>query len=183
MRTPQRLATGCALLALALSAGSGLAAADPEPAPGPAPAPNPPPDPFVVASEQTAEAPGQTLADLLGAGSGANPADVLNAGVGLSAPPAVNPLLTTPLLQPQNFRMPAPDQISPYPLAPNVNPSPFARIDAFKGVHALLHGGLGRMPGEDLSAPLPGTAPPPDAGVPPGLEQFYLAPAAPPPPG
>ena len=90
-------------------------------------------------------------------------------------PPApADPLVLAQLLMPQNFRMPTPDQISPYALAPNTDPGPFARIEAWRGVHALLHGGLGRMPGNDLGQPLPGTAPPPGSNLPPGLEQFYV---------
>ena len=73
--------------------------------------------------------------------------------------------------------MPDPDQASPYQLAPNSEPSPFARIDAWKSVHALIHGGLGRMPGSDLGQPLPGIAAPPGVNLPPGLEQFYVDPA------
>jgi hypothetical protein len=96
----------------------------------------------------------------------------------ISSGPAADPLALAQLLMPQNFRMPTPDQVSPYELAPNLEPSPFARIDAWKGVHALLHGGLGRMPGDELGQPLPGTAPPPGSNLPPGLEQFYIDPAA-----
>lgn len=100
--------------------------------------------------------------------------------------PNADPLSSIALLRPQNYRMPTADQVSPYELAPNDNPSPFARIDAWKGVHALVHGGLGRMPGDELGQALPGTAPPPGTNLPPGLEQFYVNPAAaagPPPPG
>lgn len=94
-----------------------------------------------------------------------------------SGPPPANPLDAVQLLSPRNFRMPGPDQVGPYALAPNDNPSPFARIDAWKGVHALVHGGLGRMPGDELGQPLPGTAPPAGTALPPGLEQFYVDPA------
>ena len=100
--------------------------------------------------------------------------------------PAANPLADIQMLRPQNFRMPTPDQASPYALAPNDTPSPFARIDAWKGVHAMVHSNLGRMPGSELGQALPGTAPPPGTNLPPGLEQFYVDPAAPtpaPPPG
>lgn len=90
--------------------------------------------------------------------------------------PGADPMAFTQLLLPQNYRMPTSDQISPYPLAPNDAPSPFARIDAWKGVHALAHGGLGRMPGADLGQPLPGTAAAPGSNLPPGLEQFYVDP-------
>lgn len=100
--------------------------------------------------------------------------------------PAGNPLAAVQLLRPQNFRMPTADQASPYALAPNDTPSPFARIDAWKGVHAMVHSNLGRMPGSELGQPLSGTAPPPGTNLPPGLEQFYVdpspAPALPVPP-
>lgn len=96
--------------------------------------------------------------------------------------PAQNPLSMADQLKPQNFRMPAADQASPYALSPNDNPSPFARVNAFKGVHAITHSSLGRMPGADLGQPLPGTAPPPGTNIPAGLEQFYVDPAAAPAP-
>lgn len=153
--------------------GAAAASADPDAV---APPVLPAADPFAVTSEQTSADPGGTLLGLLGTEPGGNPADPLTAAVGLSAPPPENPLLATPLLQPQNFRMPAADETSPYPLAPNVAPSPFARIDAWKGVHALIHGGMGRMPGAELGQPLPGTAAPPGSNLPPGLEQFYIEP-------
>ena len=71
----------------------------------------------------------------------------------------------------------------PYVLGENT-PSGFARIDAYKGAHALLHGSMGRMPGTELGQPLPGTAPPPGTAIPPGLVQYFdpaagLAPANP----
>lgn len=172
---------GAVILAAALGPGTGAAAADPD---GAVPPVLPPPDPAAIAAEQTSVDPGGVLAGLLAGEGGGNPADALTQAVGLNAAPPTNPLLDTPLLQPQNFRMPASDQTSPYHLASNVAPSPFARIDAWKGVHALLHGGLGRMPGAELGQPLPGTAAPPDSNVPPGLEQYYIPaqpdPAAPP---
>ncbi len=103
------------------------------------------------------------------------------AAIGLGTPPpgtdpGPDPMTLAQSLMPQNFRMPTADQVSPYALAPNTNPSPFARIDAFKGVHALAHSNLGRMPGDQLGQPLPGTAPPPGSNIPAGLEQFYTAP-------
>ncbi|MFN8073077.1 MAG: hypothetical protein U0R66_14905 [Mycobacterium sp.] len=97
--------------------------------------------------------------------------------------PGQDPLSLASQLKPQNFRMPSPDQASPYALSPNDNPSPFARVNAFKGVHAITHSSLGRMPGSELGQPLPGTAPPPGTNIPAGLEQFYVDPAAAPPPG
>lgn len=75
--------------------------------------------------------------------------------------PGQDPLSLASQLKPQNFRMPSPDQASPYALSPNDNPSPFARVNAFKGVHAITHSSLGRMPGSELGQPLPGTAPRP----------------------
>ena len=97
-------------------------------------------------------------------------------------PPVPDPYTMAQGLKPQNFRMPTADQVSPYALAPNDNPSPFARINAFKGVHAMTHSNLGRMPGDQLGQPLPGTAPPPGTNIPAGPEQFYVDPAATPPP-
>ena len=68
---------------------------------------------------------------------------------------------------PQYYRMPTTDMTSPYQLTQDAPAGPFARVDAFKGVHALLHGALGRMPADQLGDPLPGTAPPPGFGLPP----------------
>lgn len=168
---------GCTLTAAVLFAGTATA----EPAP--------PADP-------TGPAPAETTVPVLGARLQVDPLAALGgllasspqppvlglaplpAGTVSTAPPA-DPMAFTQLLLPQNFRMPDPDQLSPYPLAPNDVPSPFARIDAWKGVHALTHGGLGRMPGGDLGQPLPGTAPPPGTNIPPGLEQFYVEPTPP----
>ncbi len=168
-----------ALGAAALTSGLAPAAADPGlPAdplvPAPAPAPAPAPQDMI----------GQALAQL-SQSSPLNPLNALNdvpvlLGQAALPPgaigggPAADPLALAESLMPQNYRMPTPDQMSPYALAPNTTPSPFARIDAWKGVHALLHGGLGRMPGDELGQPLPGTAPPPDSNLPPGLEQFYI---------
>ena len=78
--------------------------------------------------------------------------------------------------------MPSGEVPSPYVLQSDVPPGPFARVDAFKGAHAMIHGALGRMPGAELGQPLPGTAPPPGTNIPPGLEQFYVDPASLPPP-
>jgi hypothetical protein len=86
--------------------------------------------------------------------------------------PGADMLESISLLMPQNFGMPGDEQQNPYALAQGVAPGPFARVDAFQGVRALLHGALGRMPREELGLPLAGTAPPPDAVVPPGLVQF-----------
>ncbi|MBI3213129.1 MAG: hypothetical protein HYZ38_04850 [Mycobacterium sp.] len=82
-------------------------------------------------------------------------------------------------LNPQNYRVPTPDQVSPYQLAPG-EPGPFQRIDALKGVHAIGHGAIGRMPIEQLSEPLPGTAPPPGTNIPMGpLQNLAPDPAVP----
>lgn len=160
------------------------AAASAEPPPPPDPAPigppaeiaAPPPDPFAAASEQTSSDQVGTLAALLAGPTGAPPADVLNRGVGLTAPPPVDPLAAAGMMYPQYYRMPSGEEASPYVLQTDVPPGPFARVDAFKGVHALIHGGLGRMPGGELGQPLPGIAPPPGTNLPPGLEQFYVVP-------
>ena len=173
----QRALAGLAGVLVTL-AGSGIAAAEPAPPPDPAPtgppaeAVAPPLDPFAAASEQTKSDQVGTLADLLSAGAGA-PAEVLNQGVGLSAPPPVDPLAAAGLLYPQYYRMPSGEMASPYVLQTDVPAGPFARVDAFKGVHALIHGGLGRMPGGELGQPLEGTAPVPGTNLPPGLEQFF----------
>lgn len=181
----ERALAGFAGVVAALAA-SGVAGAEPAPPPDPAvvaeapEAAAPPVDPFTVASEQTKSDQVGTLAGLLAGPSGASPVDVLNQGVGLTAPPPFDPLAAVGILYPQYYRMPSGEETSPYVLQTDVPPGPFARVDAFRGVHALIHGGLGRMPRGELSAPLPGTAPPPGTNVPPGLEQFYI-PAEPPP--
>ena len=142
------------------------AGAEPVPPPEPvvpAPALPLPPAPPPTAAELTAEDPGAALTGLIGTGA---------------AVAAITPdmLGTASLLFPQNYRMPGDDQLSPYPLTEGVPPGPFARIDAYRGVHALLHGALGRMPRDQLGVPLPGTAPLPGAVLPPGLEQFLPPP-------
>jgi hypothetical protein len=156
----------------------------------PLPASAPPPPPVAAAKSMLGQAvaelgqsnPFNAMADLLAnspqpplVGQGPLPPDTVSSG------PGADPLSLAQLLRPQNYRMPTSDQASPYALAPNTNPSPFARIDAWKGVHALTHSNLGRMPGSELGQPLPGTAPPPGTNLPPGLEQFYIDPAAVPP--
>jgi hypothetical protein len=137
------------------------------PAPGGV-APAPPPTPAPSASDQTKSNPVGTLTDLL---RGAVAAQSANPLVQQSVP-ATNPLTSVGLLMPQNFGMPTGDQPSPYALGENA-PSGFARIDAYQGVHALLHGSLGRIPGTELGQPLPGTAPPPGTALPPGLVQYF----------
>lgn len=89
-------------------------------------------------------------------------------------------LAAVTLLNPETYRMPDGEQPSPYVLAQGVPPGPFAYINGLKGLHAMLHGAMGRMPGDELGAALPGTAPPPGTALPPGLEQFLPDPAAPP---
>ena len=120
-----------------------------------------------------------TLVDLLG--NSPQPPMVGQTPPPPGAAPGTDPWTLSQLLAPQNYRMPTADQASPYALAPNSNPSPFARIDAWKGVHALTHGSIGRMPGDQLGQPMPGTAAPAGSNLPPGLEQFYVDPAAVPP--
>lgn len=91
-----------------------------------------------------------------------------------------DPLVPATLLIPQHYRMPSGEQPSPYPLTEGAPPGPFATVDAWKGVHALIHGALGRMPGADLGQALPGTAPPPGTALPPGLELYLPVPGPPP---
>lgn len=162
----------------------------PLPVPGPLPVPAPPPPPpgptamLGQVSQALQSNPVAAMKDLL-ASSPQQPLlgqAPLPPGTITGGPPAANPLDAAQLLSPRNFRMPGPDQVGPYALAPNDNPSPFARIDAWKGVHAMVHGSLGRMPGDELGQALPGTAPPPGTALPPGLEQFYVDPALLPPP-
>jgi len=80
------------------------------------------------------------------------------------------------LLAPETYRMPDGEQPSPYVLAQGAPPGLFPLIDGWKGVHALMHGALGRMPGSELGGALPGTAPPPGTALPPGLEEFLPEP-------
>jgi hypothetical protein len=104
------------------------------------------------------------------------------AGTAPAAPPSADILNGAGLLMAQNNSMPTPDQASPYQLGPGAD-GPFARVNQWKGVHAFLHGALGRMPADQLGEPLPGTAPLPGINIPAGPEQFLPDPAAPPPPG
>jgi hypothetical protein len=92
------------------------------------------------------------------------------------SPPSVDVLDGIQLLMPQNYRVPTPDQTSPYALSQGT-PGPFARVDSLKGVHAIVHGALGRMPADELGQPLPGTAPPPGTNIPLGPERFLPDPA------
>ena len=162
------------------------AGADPAPTdpliPVPAPAPTAPPETALDPQGLLGQAASALKTDPVAAMRDLLDSSPQQALVGV-APPApgtpqpADPWTLAQALRPQNYRMPTPDQASPYALAPNDNPSPFARIDAWKGVHAMVHGNLGRMPGVELGQPLPGTAPPPGTNLPPGLEQFYIDPA------
>lgn len=194
-RSPFRwpvLAAGC-FASVASVAITVPAAAEPGPAlpappstveieqPAPAP-PVPDPDPYspYAAAAETRSNPVDVFTDLI-AGAAQDPLLAQSASPAL---PGTSPFLApsadmfesvAPLL-PQNFRMPGEEQQNPYELTQGVAPGPFARIDAFRGVRALLNGALGRMPREDLGLPLAGTAPPLDAVIPPGLEQFLPPP-------
>ncbi|WP_167099478.1 hypothetical protein [Mycobacterium sp. DL592] len=167
------VATG---LVLAAVAGTATAAADPPPDPGlpiPVPggeaAPPPPPDPLYTAATETRQNPVDAMAQLIGAPT----STVMNLA---PSPTGADPLAPATTLFPQYYRMPTPDMESPYLLTENAPAGPFARVDAFKGVHALLHGSLGRMPASELGEPLPGTAPPPGTNIPAGPEQFLPPP-------
>ena len=180
------LAAGCfasaASVAIAVPAG-----AEPEPAlPAPPPtvevvlrAPaSPVPDPYspYAAAAETRDNPAGVFIDLI-ADAAQDPLLAQSASPALpgTAPfqaPSPDMLESVSPLLPQNFGMPSDELTNPYALAQGVAPGPFARIDAFQGVRALLHGALGRMPREELGLPLAGTAPPPDAVIPPGLVQF-----------
>ena len=180
------LAAGCfasaASVAIAVPAG-----AEPEPAlpappptveavlPGPA---SPVPDPYspYAAAAETRNNPAGVFADLI-AGADQNPMLAQSAtpalpGAASFQAPGADLLESVSVLMPQNFGMPGDELTNPYALAQGVAPGPFARVDAFQGVRALLHGALGRMPREELGLPLAGTAPPLDAVIPPGLVQF-----------
>lgn len=167
--------TGAAAVA---TLGAGVASADDAPSP-PDPAP---PDPFAAVSEQTKTDPAAALVALPTGGYGGSIADLFGQGVGLTGPSPVDPLAGLGMLLAQNYRMPSGEEPSPYVLQTDVPPGPFARLDAWKGTHALAHGSLGRMPGAELGQPLPGTAPPAGTNGPAGLEQFYVDPATVPPP-
>ncbi|MCX2931535.1 hypothetical protein ORI20_14740 [Mycobacterium sp. CVI_P3] len=188
LRTSLTVAAALAGLGLAALAETATATADPGPVlPEPVPVPAAdaqalPPPPAAPAPESPYALSSETKNQLL-----TTIADTLsdpNMVFGLSAPPPSDPLAPVELLLPQNYRMPTPDLESPYLLTEGTPPGPFARVDAMKGVHALLHGALGRMPGDQLGDPLPGTAPPPGTNIPAGPEQFLPDPAGViPPPG
>lgn len=177
----RRLITALAAAGLGVGAlaGAATAAADPEPVPAPPgipagadpAAPQPPTD--------LLQNPVSAMADMIG--SSTSPVMVF----GQSAAPGsagADSLVPATSLMPQYYRMPTPDMTSPYTLTQDAPAGPFARVDAFKGVHALIHGALGRMPADQLGDPLPGTAPPPGFVIPPGPEQFLPDPEAPAPP-
>lgn len=87
------------------------------------------------------------------------PTDVLAVAPELLLGP-VDQLAPVALLAPETYRMPNGEQPSPYVLTQGAPPGLFPLIDGWKGVHALVHGALGRMPGAELGGALPGTAPP-----------------------
>ena len=132
------------------------------------------PDPFATTSTVTKQNPLSAFADVL---AQATPDSVLAPLTAPGAAAAPDPLAAAGLLMPQNYRMPTGELPSPYVLATGVPPGPFARVDGVKGLRAMLHGALGRMPGVELGQPLPGTAPPPGTAIPQGLVQFLPDPA------
>ena len=187
-----RAAVASGLCVAALAATSATATADsvtpaPEPvllaeAPVGAAAPGAPvgaaapgaPDPFATTSTVTKQNPLSAFADVL---AQASPDSVLAPLTAPGAAAAPDPLAAAGLLMPQNYRMPTGELPSPYVLATGVPPGPFARVDGVKGLRAMIHGALGRMPGVELGQPLPGTAPPPGTAIPLGLVQFLPDPA------
>jgi len=189
----RRAAVTGALGVAALLVPNQTAVAEPAPPPDPAvvvpvdptvdaaAAAEPAPNPFLTNSQVTKANPLMGFIDML---SQSSPATLLNPPPAAGTAAAVNPLTGLDMLMPTSYGMPTGDAASPYVLG-EANNGPFARVNAFKGVHALGHAGLGRMPREMLGQPLPGTAPPPGTAVPAGLEQFYADPAEllPPAPG
>ena len=193
------------LLAGAAVASAATAAADPPP-PVPADPAAPVPPPVAdAAPAPVADAPPAPVADAPPAPSGQPLSSFANYFLGstggqelvlgqtpvpavpgsqAAAPPSQDVLNGSQFLVPHNYRVPPPDQESPYPLAQGT-PGPFARVDGLKGMHAMVHGALGRMPHAQLSEPLPGTAPPPGTALPPGPMDNLPDPALlpPPPPG
>jgi len=131
-------------------------------------------DPFATTSTVTKQNPLSAFADVL---AQATPDSVLAPLTAPGAAAAPDPLAAAGMLMPQNYRMPTGELPSPYVLATGVPPGPFARVDGVKGLRAMLHGALGRMPGVELGQPLPGTAPPPGTAIPQGLVQFLPDPA------
>lgn len=184
------------MMAVGVAIGSaGLAAADPEPLPPPSPPPGAgflagPIDPNAIVDSPPPADPAVTALGPLGAVTSSNgiaglmlsqnPVPSVN---GAPAPglPSPDVLQSGQFLLPQNYRVPPPDQDSPYALAEGV-PGPFARVDGIKGAHSMFHGALGRMPIGELGQPLPGTAPPPGTNIPMGPVDGLPDPGAPPPP-
>ena len=166
-----RLVVGGLAATAAAMAFVAAAAADPEPLADPA---APPPQPGVAMLGPLGALPGPGGADFL---LGQYPVPSAPGAQG-AAPPDVSVLDAGQFLNPLNYRVPTPDQVSPYELAPGT-PGPFARVDAMKGAHAIVHGALGRMPLGQLSEPLPGTAPPPGTQLPAGPVQNLPDPIAP----
>jgi|EndMetStandDraft_6_1072998.scaffolds.fasta_scaffold41435_2 hypothetical protein len=183
------LVVGAAAAAMATASADDLPPADPG-VPGPPVAPAP--TGFVP--------PAGTISDSLNGfaglfgGPAGNQMLLGQAPAPVAAPGGVDPAATPPDvgildnsgLLPRNYRTlqgaddPTP---SPYDLTTGVAPGPFARVDGLKGVHAMVHGALGRMPADQLGQPLPGTAPAPGITIPAGPMDFLPDPAAPPPPG
>lgn len=181
------LVVGAAVTSMATAAADDLPPADP----GAPPAP-PAPIGFVP--------PATTISDSLNGfaglfgGPAGNQMLLGQAPAPVAAPGGVDPAATPPnvgildnaSLLPRNYRTqqgaddPTP---SPYDLQTGVPPGPFARVDGLKGVHAMVHGALGRMPADQLGQPLPGIAPLPGINIPAGPVDFLPDPAAPPPPG
>src|SRR6478752_9780078 len=102
-----------------------IAGADPEP---PADPVAPPPEPGVAMLGPLGALPGPGGADFL---LGQYPVPS-TPGAQRAAPPDVSVLDAGQFLNPLNYRVPTPDQVSPYELAPGT-PGPFARVDAMKG--------------------------------------------------
>ena len=182
------LITGAAAVALAVGAAVGpmaTAAAD-EPLPVDPAAPPPPQQGFLPPPGALSDSVSGFANYFAGpAGNelllGQTPTPAL-AGTAPVAPPNADILAGTPLLVAPSYGMPTADQTSPYQLGPGAD-GPFARVNQFKGVHAMLHGALGRMPADQLGQPLPGIAPLPGINIPAGPVDFLPDPAAPPPPG
>jgi len=129
-------------------------------------------DPFVTTSQVTRQSPLAAFSDVL---AQASPDVLLKPSTVTEGAP--DPLASVGMLFPKNYRMPTGELPSPYQLATDVEQGPFARVNGWKGLHAMIHGSLGRMPGVELGQPLPGTAPPPGTAIPPGLVQFLPDPA------
>ena len=178
--------SGCTVAAAAVGAAlylTATASADPLPPPLD---PAVPVDPAAPPVDAPPPAPAALALGPLGATNGATPIGITDfllgqyqtpslPGAGPVAAPDVNVLNAGQFLNPLNYRVPTPervpDQVSPYQLAPATDPGPFARVEAMKGQHAILHGALGRMPIGELSQPLPGTAPPVGTVIPAGPVQ------------